>query len=96
MNPSVTTYRGPKELAATVEFMRRPFPTCIGSVRLLHHWEDTIVVELALQGTHKGRWSCPSESSATGKRMNAPCCDVFQVTNGKITSFNCYPSGTVV
>ena len=32
----------------------------------------------------------------TGKRMNAPCCDVFQLRNGKIESFNCYPSGTVV
>jgi hypothetical protein len=28
--------------------------------------------------------------------MNAPCCDVFQLTNGKIKSFNRYPSGTVV
>jgi len=28
--------------------------------------------------------------------MNAPCCDVFQLTKGKIKSFNCYPSGTVV
>ena len=28
--------------------------------------------------------------------MNAPCCDVFQLKNGKIQSFNCYPSGTVV
>jgi hypothetical protein len=32
----------------------------------------------------------------TGEKMNAPCCDVFQLTNGKIKSFNCYPSGTVV
>jgi hypothetical protein len=28
--------------------------------------------------------------------MNAPCGDVFQLTDGKIKSFNCYPSGTVV
>ncbi len=28
--------------------------------------------------------------------MNAPCCDVFQLKDGKIGSFNCYPSGTVV
>ncbi len=28
--------------------------------------------------------------------MNAPCCDVFSLKNGKIQSSNCYPSGTVV
>jgi len=28
--------------------------------------------------------------------MDAPCCDVFQLKNGKIQSFNCYSSGTVV
>jgi ketosteroid isomerase-like protein len=32
----------------------------------------------------------------TGKRMDAPCCDVFRLENGKIQSFNCYPSGTIV
>jgi ketosteroid isomerase-like protein len=31
----------------------------------------------------------------TGKRMDAPCCDVFRLRDGKIQSFNCYPSGTV-
>ena len=25
-----------------------------------------------------------------------PCCDVFRLVNGKIQSFNCYPSGTVI
>ena len=32
----------------------------------------------------------------TGKRMDAPCCDVFRLVNGKIQSFDCYPSGTVI
>jgi hypothetical protein len=57
----------------------------------------TVVVELALQGTHKGPLDLPIGTiQPTGKRMNAPCCDVFQLINGKIKSFNCYPSGTVV
>ncbi|HWW81970.1 MAG TPA: ester cyclase, partial [Vicinamibacterales bacterium] len=58
---------------------------------------DTVVVELALQGTHKGPLELPiGIIQPTGKRMNAQCCDVFQLTNGKIRSFNCYPSGTIV
>jgi hypothetical protein len=28
--------------------------------------------------------------------MDAPCCDVFRLVNGKIQSFNCYASGTVI
>jgi hypothetical protein len=28
--------------------------------------------------------------------MDAPCCDVFRLVNGKIQSFDCYPSGTVI
>jgi hypothetical protein len=32
----------------------------------------------------------------TGNRMDAPCCDVFKLQNGKLQLFNCYPSGTVI
>jgi hypothetical protein len=32
----------------------------------------------------------------TGKRIGAPCADVFKLVDGKIKRFDCYPSGTVV
>jgi hypothetical protein len=32
----------------------------------------------------------------TGNRMDAPCCDVFKLENGRIQVFDCYPSGTVI
>jgi ketosteroid isomerase-like protein len=58
---------------------------------------DTVIVELALQGTQNGPLEFPSGTiPPTGKRMNAPCCDVFRLKNGKIQSFNYYPSGTVI
>jgi hypothetical protein len=28
--------------------------------------------------------------------MDAPCCDVFQLKDGRIQLFDCYPSGTVI
>ena len=28
--------------------------------------------------------------------MDAPCCDVFELENGKIKRFDCYPEGTVI
>jgi hypothetical protein len=28
--------------------------------------------------------------------MDAPCCDVFELYDGKIRRFDCYPSGSVI
>jgi hypothetical protein len=32
----------------------------------------------------------------TGKRMDAPCCDVFKLADGKLQRFDCYPEGSVI
>jgi ketosteroid isomerase-like protein len=91
------TYRGASELGRTVEVYARAFPDMHRELYAFYAFGDTVVVELALQGTHKGPLELPiGVIPPTGKKMNAPCCDVFQMTNGKIKSFNCYPSGTVV
>jgi predicted ester cyclase len=91
------TYRGPKELGRTVEIYATAFPDMHRELYAFYVIGDTVVVELALQGTHKGPLHLPiGVIPPTGKKMNAPCCDVFQLINGKIKSFNCYPSGTVV
>jgi hypothetical protein len=29
-------------------------------------------------------------------RMDAPCCDVFELVDGKIKRFDCYPEGSVI
>lgn len=90
------TYRG-SEVAKPVEIYARAFPDMHRELFRMFEVGDTIVVELALQGTHKGELKLPSGAIApTGKRMDAPCCDVFQLQDGKIRSFNCYPSGTVI
>jgi ketosteroid isomerase-like protein len=36
------------------------------------------------------------ELPATGKQMDAPCCDVFELEDGKIKRFDCYPEGSVI
>jgi len=94
------TYRGPSGpsgLGATVEKFARAFPDMHRELFRFFTVGDVVVVELALQGTHKGPLELPEGTiPPTGKRMNAPCCDVFRLVNGKIQSFNCYPSGTVV
>jgi ketosteroid isomerase-like protein len=91
------TYRGPNELGKTVEIYTKAFPDMHRELYQFYVTGDTVVVELALQGTHKGPPALPSGIiPATGKRMDAPCCDVFRLKDGKIQSFNCYPSGTVI
>lgn len=90
------TYQG-RDVAKTVEVYARAFPDMHRELFRFFEVGDTIIVELALQGTHQGPLDLPSGTvPPTGKRMNAPCCDVFQMRDGKIQSFNCYPSGTVV
>ena len=32
----------------------------------------------------------------TGKRMDAPCCDVFELDDGKIKRFDCYPEASII
>jgi steroid delta-isomerase-like uncharacterized protein len=59
--------------------------------------DNVVIVELSLNGTHKG--DLPTSSGtipATGKVMHTPCCDVFHIENGKITSFHCYLAVTIM
>jgi ketosteroid isomerase-like protein len=94
------TYRGPDGptgLGKTVEVYAQAFPDMHRELYRFFTDGDVVIVELALQGTHKGPLLAPmGVLPPTGKRMDAPCCDVFRIVNGKIQSFDCYPSGTVI
>jgi ketosteroid isomerase-like protein len=99
-NSTGVTYRGPDGptgLGKLVEVYAKAFPDMHRELYRFLSVGDAVIVELALQGTHNG----PLETAMgilppTGKRMDAPCCDVFRLINDKILSFNCYPSGTVI
>src|SRR5882724_7575318 len=81
----------------SVEVYAEAFPDMHRELYRFFSIGDVVVVELALQGTHKGPLPTPMGIlPPTGKRMDAPCCDVFRLVNGKIQSFDCYPSGTVM
>ena len=88
---------GPSGLGKTVEVYAAAFPDMHREIYRMFTVGDVVVVELALQGTHAGPLPTPmGVIPATGKRMDAPCCDVFRLVDDKIQSFNCYPSGTVI
>ena len=91
------TYRGLKELGRVVEIYGKAFPDMHRELYHFYVTDDVIIVELALQGTHRGPLELPMGIvPATGKRMDAPCCDVFRLKNGKIQSFNCYNEGSII
>ena len=91
------TYRGPDELGKTVENYATAFPDMHRELYRFYTTGDIVVVQLALQGTHLGPLTLPMGIiPPTGKRMDAPCCDVFELVDGKINRFDCYPSGSVV
>lgn len=67
------------------------FPDIHRELYEMYFNDDVVVVELSLNGTHKGNLSIPEGIiPPTNKEMHAPCCDVFYVQDGKVASFHCY------
>jgi ketosteroid isomerase-like protein len=91
------TFRGPDGLPKQVENYAQAFPDMHRELYQLYISGNIVVVQLALQGTHLGPLHLPAGIlRPTGKRMDAPCCDVFELADGKIKRFDCYPEGSVI
>jgi ketosteroid isomerase-like protein len=91
------TWTGPDELPEQVENYARAFPDMHRELYQVYVSGNIVVVQLALQGTHLGPLHLPAGTLApTGKRMDAPCCDVFELAGEKIKRFDCYPEGSVI
>jgi hypothetical protein len=57
----------------------------------MYFHDDVVAVELSLNGTHKGVLAVHTGVILpTNKEMHAPCCDVYQLKDGKGLSFHCY------
>ena len=90
-------WKGPAELPEQVENYARAFPDMHRELYRLYVSGNIVVVQLALQGTHLGPLHLPAGTlPPTGKRMDAPCCDVFELADGKIKRFDCYPEGSII
>lgn len=85
------------QVAGIVENYAKGFPNMHRELYNLYVAEDTVVVELSLNGKHTGPLSMPFGTLLpTGKEMHAPCCDVWRMKDGKIRVFNCYTAATVI
>lgn len=90
------TYTG-----ADLDYPVRQYGTAFGDMHreLYNLWtiENTVIVRLALQGTHTGPLALPFGTlPATGQRMDAPCADIFELEDDRIKRFDCYPEGSVI
>jgi ketosteroid isomerase-like protein len=74
-----------------VDIYAAAFPDMHRELYHMYFMDDVVVVELSLNGTHRGDLVLPAGTiPPTGKVMKAPCCDVFHLVDGKVTSFDCY------
>lgn len=93
---SAKTYRG-RDVGSLVEEFHKAFPDMHREILNLYALDDVVVAELSLNGTHEGPLATPEGTiAATGKRVSVPCCDVWVVKNGKISSFHCYTAATIL
>jgi hypothetical protein len=86
-----------QDIGKTVDIYARAFPDMHRELYSLYSTGDRVIVELSLNGTHKGPLVLPAGTiPATGNKISAPCCDVFLITGGKVKSFHCYTAATIM
>ena len=94
--PAGITYRG-DEVARAADIYSAAFPDMHRELSKLYFDGDVVVVELSLNGTHKGDLPMGLGTlGATGKEFHIPCVDVFHVEDGKVSAFDCHYAGTVM
>lgn len=76
-----------RDIGATVDVYAAAFPDMHRELYALRSFGDHVLVELSLNGTHKGDLVLPAGTiPPTGKVMRTPCCDVFRLKDGGVTS----------
>ena len=88
-----------KDIGKTVDIYAKAFPDMHRELIefYVNDDENLVIVELTLNGTHKGPLDLPVGTiPPTGKAMVTPCCDVFHIVNNRVKSFHCYTAGTIM
>ncbi|MCE5317546.1 MAG: nuclear transport factor 2 family protein [Parachlamydia sp.] len=94
--PSGTKFLG-KAIGDSIAALASAFPDVHRELLSIYVAENVVVVELRIRGTHKGELALGSKIIApTGRAIDVPCVDVFHLESGKVISFNCYNSPSVM
>ncbi len=74
-----------------IEALAGAFPDMHRELLCFYATGDTVIVELKLQGTHRGDFpSLVGVLPATGRTFDVPCCDVVHLRDGRVSAFHCY------
>jgi predicted ester cyclase len=85
------------DIGLTVDVYAAAFPDMHRELDSFYFDDNVVVVELSLNGTHKGDLvTAAGTIPPTGKEIHVPCCDVFHIEKGKVTSFHCYLAATII
>jgi ketosteroid isomerase-like protein len=85
------------DIGLTVDVYAAAFPDMHRELDRFYFYDNVVIIELSLNGAHKGDLlTAKGTIPATGKKIHAPCCDVFHIENGKVTSFHCYLATTII
>jgi ketosteroid isomerase-like protein len=85
------------DIGKTVEVYATAFRDMHRELGNFYMTDDMVIVELTLNGTQSGPLAMPAGTlPPTGKEMHAPCCDLFHLKDGKVTSFHCYTAATII
>lgn len=85
------------DIGNTVEIYAKAFHDMHRELGNFYVMGDVVIVELTLNGTQTGPLALPAGTiGPTGREMHAPCCDVFHLKDGKVTSFHCYTAATII
>jgi ketosteroid isomerase-like protein len=86
-----------EDIGKTVDIYARAFPDMHRELYSVYVSGEVVIVELSLNGTHKGPLALPAGMiPATGNEIHAPCCDVFHLVDGRVKSFHCYTAATIL
>lgn len=80
-----------RDVGQLIHAIAAAFPDMHRELLRVYTAGDAVIVELRLQGTHRGDFMT-SEGilPATGCTFDVPCCDVFRLRDGKVEAFHCY------
>ena len=85
------------DIGKTVDIYAAAFPDMHRELEQLVVMDDVVVVQLSLNGTHRGALVLPTGTVApTLQAIHVPCCDVFRLKDGKVVSFDCYTAATIL
>ncbi|WP_045748298.1 ester cyclase [Actinoplanes rectilineatus] len=94
--PNAMTFRG-DQIPQALTGLAAVFPDIHRELLGVHAIGDVVVVELRIQGTHRGGFPTPvGEIPPTGNRIDVPTADFWFLNEGRIERFDCYNSANVL